>query len=415
MIKVGRYTSALLLVSIGILLLIDQSIHTNYVGLVLEWWPVLFILLGIEYLLFSIWNGGHKEHQLRLDLGGLIFTVVIAVIVVGVTQTATLGTKLFDHFHMSMPPFSLTDDSGTKFVQETTVIPVTDGTEKIYLDNLHGNIAIRSGPVENIEIQTTVYVASTIDKDKAREIADASKIEFSGDKTLRIAAKGQKYTFFIWKQSPVMHLVVTLPDPLLADVELKSSNGEIEALNLAVEQRFQAISTNGKIQVTDVRGEVLAQSTNGSVAMKDIDGKATAKSTNGSIKVGNVSQDLILATTNGSLVAENIEGDINARTTNGAVKIFGAGGNVEADSTNGSIDVDSRLVNGDWTLKSNNGGIRIRLPQEGNYELSGTTHGSIETDLPLTISRHTIHGNIGKGTHQIKLDTNGSIRVNNRQ
>ena len=72
-IRVGRYTAALLLVCTGVLLLLDEWRGTDYIFMLQRWWPLLFILLGVEYIVrytLSRLLGRRKEFRFRPDLRG---------------------------------------------------------------------------------------------------------------------------------------------------------------------------------------------------------------------------------------------------------------------------------------------------------------------------------------------------------
>lgn len=59
-IRVGRYTSSLLLMAVGILLIVDVFQNTEYMLQLLVWWPVIFVLWGLEYLIFLPCTIGKK-------------------------------------------------------------------------------------------------------------------------------------------------------------------------------------------------------------------------------------------------------------------------------------------------------------------------------------------------------------------
>lgn len=67
--KAGRYTAALLLVLVGGAVIADRMMSTSFTMALIEWWPLLFIFLGVEYILFNM-KYGNSERQLKLDLGG---------------------------------------------------------------------------------------------------------------------------------------------------------------------------------------------------------------------------------------------------------------------------------------------------------------------------------------------------------
>ncbi|VTR62731.1 Uncharacterised protein [Actinobacillus pleuropneumoniae] len=72
-IRVGRYTAALLLVSTGALLLLDEWRGTDYIFMLQRWWPLLFILLGVEYIVrytLSRVLGRRREFRFRAGHSG---------------------------------------------------------------------------------------------------------------------------------------------------------------------------------------------------------------------------------------------------------------------------------------------------------------------------------------------------------
>lgn len=84
--KAGRFTAAVLLVLVGGAVIADRRMNTNFTTVLIDWWPLLFIFLGVEYILFNM-KYGNSERQLKLDLGGIIFAVMISAVVIVSTQT----------------------------------------------------------------------------------------------------------------------------------------------------------------------------------------------------------------------------------------------------------------------------------------------------------------------------------------
>ena len=106
------------------------------------------------------------------------------------------------------------------------------------------------------------------------------------------------------------------------------------------------------------------------------------------------------------------------RTVNGSIRVESAGV-ARGETVNGSID--AVLGRADWqgelTLKTVNGAIRVDMPSGLNAEVTAqTVNGDIRTDFPLTvqgrISKRRIQGTIGSGGRQLELETvNGGIEL----
>ncbi len=426
MIKVGRYTAALLLVTVGACLLLDQSLDTHFMEKLSRWWPFVLIVLGLEFILVHYMNRS-GERKVVLGFGGLFLAVLVSAIIIGVSQGSLLSTKFTDNFNLGS--FSFSDDNGPKFDKGVTSIPLDASTNKVILENLNGTIDIVPGNVETIEITTTVRV-SLKDHKEASAIAERSTIEYTEGSTMKITAKGQEYRSWFGKRKPRMNLQIIVPSNREVDLEILMRNGSFAAEGLPIKDEFKlkttngsvtlakingnviADTTNGGIKVSAIEGETTLDTTNGTITAADIDGNLSIDSTNGALNVRNVKGNVTMETSNGSIVIADILGDVEAETTNGRITVDDVQHNIDATSTNGSILVSNQTIDGDWDLDTSNGKIELALPTEGNYKISGSSGGSISSELPLQISKRHIEGIVGNGQYMVELNTNGSIIVN---
>ncbi len=219
MIKVGRITSALILLAVGGLLLVDQMTDTNYIGYLLDWWPLILILLGLEYLWVNLkYQKGEK--QLRLDIGGVLIAVVIAIGVVGVTQAKWIPTQWFNGMNWES---IVKGELGRKFEMGNTTVPLADRTEKVTIDNPYGSVIIQTGTGSAIEIQRTVWVNRS-DEAGAKEVADGTHIDVSEGSHLTISTVSDINRF---ARKPYIELVITVPDKQKVNWSVKGNNGKI--------------------------------------------------------------------------------------------------------------------------------------------------------------------------------------------
>ncbi|MDF2927401.1 MAG: putative adhesin [Paenibacillaceae bacterium] len=414
MLKVGRYTAALLLMTVGVMLFLDQTGDSDYLALLLDWWPVVLISLGVEYLLFNMLY--HKgDRQLRLDMGGLILSVLISAVVVGTTQVDRFPTQWLKNidFNIDNLNLSFSSESGHSFTKEPVIIPFGDNVEKIVIDNPNGNVEIKTGNSQDIEVQTTVWV-DKVDEEEAWPIAEQSYIEHSEGSQLRITASGKEYTGdFPNKRKPRMNVVVLVPPSRKADYELILLNGKIDAAMVPVSGKFKVRTTNGAITITGIDSQVDADTTNGSIDLYQIGGDASANTTNGTVTAKAITGKLEVDTTNGAVSVEDALGAVDVETLNGKISIKEAAGSVKADATNGAITVHSSRVGGDYELKNLASSIEVRIPGDADVEVKGSTSfSSISTDLPLTVEGKKLSGIIGNGRYKISIETNNKIQVN---
>lgn len=414
MLKVGRYTAALLLITVGVLLLLDQTNGSDYLALLLNWWPVLLIMLGTEYLLFHFVYS-KDERRLKFDMGGLILAVLVTAAVLGVTQANRLPTEWLKNldFNIDTLNLSYSSETGVRFEKEPVIIPVSDKTKTIVIDNPNGNVSIRPGSGSDIRVEAIVWV-DKVDEEAAAGIAEHSKMNYSGDTQLDITAEGMEYTGgFPNKRKPRMNLTVTVPESTRADYELQLRNGNIEAEGLKVVESLGAFTVNGAVSITDIKGTVKAETTNGAVQVLRIQGSAAIDTTNGAVTAKNIGGELSVDTTNGAVNAEHVEGELTIETLNGEIVIYEAAAGVRAEATNGRISVSTSKVGGDYQLKNVTSPIVLNIPQGTDAEFKGSTSvGSISTTFPLKIDGKKLSGTLGNGTRKIKLETNNRIQVN---
>lgn len=411
--KAGRYTAALLLVCVGAAVMADQYMGTNWTFMLIEWWPVLFVALGVEYIIFNM-KYGESDMQLKLDVPGVIFAVIISAVVIGSTQSTASIRNWFGDFDFGDAMLAITDGEGRKFDQGTTDISLAGGVERVEVRNPYGNVVMKPGTSDKLQIQSIVYVAVE-DEQKASEIASQSRIEQSvqGNK-LTIRAEGKEYGQSFWERRRARtDMVISIPTQAAISMDLESSNGKITAEQLKFKEEFKVVTTNGQIQLTSVEApRVNLESTNARILTADTAGNMIMESTNGGIEVARHRGDVELSSSNGGLTLAYVSGAMQVETTNGSIHIKEASSGLKANTTNGSIEVSSRTVNGEWDIETNHGSINLSLPSNGDYSVHGEGEkGSIRSSLPLQIDKDSIKGSIGNGKHKVQLNTNGSISI----
>ncbi|CAG7652280.1 hypothetical protein PAESOLCIP111_06496 [Paenibacillus solanacearum] len=407
--KAGRYTAALLLVAVGAFVIIDKATGSGLTAALIDWWPLLFICLGVEYLLFNM-KYGSTGSQLKLDIPGIIFAVVISAVVIVSTQSVDMFKKMNGIFDWGDVVSSFGE--GHKFDKGVTEIPISPAIGNVKINDRDGSVTVKPGNVDKVQVALTMYV-KVKDEKEARSIADESKIDYrqSGD-TIEIEANGKQYGSWIGGQYPRMDLVVTVPAQQKINLELQTKNGKIEAAQLPIRQRLKAETTNGAIQISELSGELRFETTNGTITSNKTEGPMTLKTTNGRVAVTGHRGDAMLESTNGTLDVQEITGNVNAHTTNGSVKVNGNVVKLKAETTNGTVEASSPTVSGDWDVRTSNGKIELRLPTQGDYRVSGKgREDGVSSSLPLTVSKKTVEGTIGSGKYAVRFETNGTVSI----
>lgn len=158
----------------------------------------------------------------------------------------------------------------------------------------------------------------------------------------------------------------------------------------------------------------------------------------GSVTVAPVSGRLRIFTGDGSITAEGLRGEIRLHTGDGSIRATGLAGRLEADTGDGHMDVRGRFdvldlrtgdggieaeaergskMSGAWSLRSGDGGITLRVPDDLSADLDAHTgDGHITVDLPVSVagsvSTSSVRGKLGAGGPPLRVQTgDGSIRL----
>jgi DUF4097 and DUF4098 domain-containing protein YvlB len=129
--------------------------------------------------------------------------------------------------------------------------------------------------------------------------------------------------------------------------------------------------------------------------------------------------DLTLESQNGGIEIADVRGDLSFETQNGGISLDGVAGNVRGRTTNGGVD--ATLTGNRWDgsgldLKTTNGGVRLRVPDDYSARLeTGTVNGGIDIDFPVTVQGDigkSLSTTLGNGGALVRLTTtNGGVRV----
>lgn len=441
MFKLGRLTSALIIIVVGSLLLWDQIQGRNDIALLGQWWPFVFILLGAEVIMYSVAQR-KGEKQLRLDFAGGILAIVIVVSAYTVTQFAELPFRWLDQYVDLKGTADYGDEKGFQYEKEPILIPFDELTSSIKINNPNGQITVRSGEGNEVVIESEVWV-DIDNQEEADQIADHSFVEaVSEGEKLSIAAEGQSYGTN-GTRKPRVNMIITIPqlaveaepeidavqdeesaDQSNQDLEdnkvdqhqlsiiIDANNGTIDTNELIVTGGLQIKNVSGKINLSKIIGPVEVAGINGDITVQDVTGNVKLSTKNGTLAIAEVTGELFTETINGSIDIKQAAGNIEADTKNGKIRIDGAEASVKADTLNGGIELFSSVIGGDWDVDSSVGEIKLQVPEDGHFSVYGSvTFGTITTDLPLTISKKTARGTVGEGTYRIQINATNSISI----
>ncbi|WP_138755193.1 DUF4097 family beta strand repeat-containing protein [Paenibacillus sinopodophylli] len=475
MFKLGRFTAAAIVLTVGALLLLDQLNGRNDISLLGQWWPIIFILIGVEVILFSLKFKG-AEKKLKLDVAGGAIALVITLTAYVVTQYADLPFRWLDQFNVDLNGVAdYGEEKGFRYDKAIIKVPLDEAATLIRISNPNGQVTVRTGDVQEIEVVTALWIDVT-EKTEADAIAEQSIVKVNPGKEVILEAKGQPYGAN-GSRKPRMNLVITVPmslsdqvqvaeepiateKPLPTDLEettelpvtanttdttntadneeiiqtpeiteeptsepteepkpalnlkVEADNGSVEIMKLSLPGGLDIRSNSDIVSVSNIVGSVSVKGNNGGITVSDITGDAILETKNGMITASNITGKIYANTLNGNLEIKQVEGNIEAETKNGKIRMDGAGSSVKADTLNGNIELSSAVVGGEWDIDSSVGEVKLVMPGDGHFRLYGSvTFGNITTDLPLEVSKKTVRGTIGEGTYRIQINATNSIAI----
>ena len=181
-------------------------------------------------------------------------------------------------------------------------------------------------------------------------------------------------------------------------------------------------TTNGTVNVEDLRGGGHVTSTNGRISLTRDTGDYDVHTTNGAIELQDCSGNERAHTTNGGVHGRLKAGAINAQSQNGGIDVTieqpQDGQPLRASTTNGGITLAlEEFHDNSITADTTNGGVTLRLPANVDAKVKlDTSVSSISNDLTLSsteeTSKHHLSGQLGKGGPLISASTTtGSIHL----
>lgn len=177
-----------------------------------------------------------------------------------------------------------------------------------------------------------------------------------------------------------VHIELTVPKE--ANLNLHSGDGHIRVNGVVGQQQIE--TSDGSIEVSDLRGTIRLHSGDGHIEATGLDGSLDASTNDGHLRVRGRFDGLRLETGDGSVSADVLPG--------------------------------SKLAS-NWSIHTGDGSVTVRLSDGISADLEAHTgDGSISSQLPLMVSgmlgRKDLRGKLGGGGPTLQIRTgDGSIRL----
>ncbi len=256
-----------------------------------------------------------------------------------------------------------------------------EGVKRVIVETANGHVRVRSADGLTSAVVRYRRFARGRSSADAREGAERVQVVVERDPsdqaTLRVSATVPRD---LWGRSAGAEMNVDLP----AGVDL------------------EARTSNGRIGVEGMRGDVTLKTSNGGIDVRDVRGDVNVHSANGGVRLERVAGGIVSAvTSNGGIQAMGISGEPRLRTSNGAIvlrlKDAPAHPRIEAVTSNGSVLLEvPASVNARLSLRTSNGAITRNLD------------GCAVSDLES--SKRRVRTTLNGGGGEIDVETsNGAI------
>ncbi|UWG99285.1 DUF4097 domain-containing protein [Dehalobacter sp. DCM] len=359
--RVGTISMGILLIATGLLLLLSELNGINGARIIMRWWPVILIFLGIEVLAYLALSKSNGEEQPKLKFDGLSIFLTIVIILVSSGVYAANSFLGSNFSNVLLNEYGLyANESVSSISYDYRAVDI----DTLEITNTQGDILVEKTTGDKIQIDAAMTIKSNdeTDSDLAKDL-----IEITEGNTLKVntrvigALQGNK------RYQVSVNYVVKVPKQM----------------------RFVVKNSYGKITLNDLTGDVDIQGDFGAVEVSRIDGDVTIRNSFGETIVSDVS---------GRLDIQNNNGEVVCRSNNAA--------------------------NNDITLRADFGSITLQLPsdQQGlikaEADMGSIDPGGFASALKLISeepgNNSTLEGSIGSKTPIITLHTNqGSIYLQN--
>jgi len=170
--RVGSLSVGLILIATGVLMLVSLFVRVNVLDILLTFWPVILICLGIEILLHLFARkGDDTDVKLRYDVLSILFIGFLLIISIGF-YAVTYYAGLFESRKDMYAAFGIRNEN--VYVEDSATLT---GTKELMIFNGFQKITILSAADGKLRVEYSVS-ASTYDRAYAEAmLGGAVKIE----------------------------------------------------------------------------------------------------------------------------------------------------------------------------------------------------------------------------------------------
>lgn len=372
----SNFGLGIFLIALGIAYISDMNFKTDNFALVFRFYPLLPILLGVDYLL----NGFTRTSGIIDRPTGWVTTFIILLTIAGLIFSIVPRT-LESHFS-DMREFQFTrnwwSDFGHRTVRTThKELSLPSGITTVRIENEFGKMELDNGDTKNIDVTAEIQSRGPLTR---RINAEQNAIDLTGK------VEGERYIIRVQK-----------PD------ELRQRHLPRIIVNLSIK-----LPKGLSVEVVSKAGDV---------EVGEIDGNLDLNVSAGKIRVEKVGKNLTARNDLGSLEVEEIGGNANVESSLGEVQLLDCSGAVHAKVSSGRLKVNLKNIVEPCDFDVSMGSVEIGVPRSAKFTLDAqTSMGSIESRFPVPVVRDAADakakGDVNGGGPLVRIKAStGSIQL----
>lgn len=249
--RVGSISMGASLLLLGLLLLFTQLFHLESVTVLLVWWPVILIILGIEILFYLLFSKQEKPN-VKYDFLSIFFVGVIGMVGICLTIFTTTGVldKVNDWMNMETETMNLPEYKN----------PIGKDIKRVVVNTGNHEVSLENSSLDSVSIFGTYLVQTLENKAPIKSVKDYLFVTEKGD-TLYINFKE----------------VYNLPQPFQDRVDVNATlviptdvKVEVNGQGNAVTLKSRKLSSNWLVNEVSFVDVLLADGANIVIKAKDV-------------------------------------------------------------------------------------------------------------------------------------------------
>lgn len=176
--RVGTLSLGILLIGLGTALLLAQIMQTTSINVFFRWWPIIFIVLGLEVLLYT-YTANEEQPKIKYDIFSVF--MIFVLIFSGIGMFAIQEVGLISRARMMMSA----NDYTIQTPQED--LEIDSSVKKIIIEYPRDNLTIRAGEGNTLSAFGTAYVTSDTKENAERRLEDKKIVTRKNGSTLYVS------------------------------------------------------------------------------------------------------------------------------------------------------------------------------------------------------------------------------------